>query len=130
MQTEESDLTVTDSDELNHSCRETSTQEEFDEDLVLGTRQKVKENEQQREVATTEPIQELQLPEPVVLTSYRLLLDENVVEEMEVDPDPNILVVPPELTSDAILNFQLIHKSDKAVNSRNEGLMIEDEPEL
>ncbi len=52
----------------------------------------------------TEPIQELQLSEPVVLISQRSLSDENVVEEMEVE-DPNILVIPPELADDAISNI-------------------------
>ncbi len=57
-----------------------------------------------------------------MLTSYRSLSDENVVEEMEVE-DPNILVVPAELTGDAITNIQLIHEME----NRSEGLTIGDE---
>ncbi len=39
----------------------------------------------------------------------------------------NTLVVPPELADEAMSNFQLIHQMDRVVNSRNEGLLIDDE---
>ncbi len=46
LQTRESDLTVTGSEELSRSHRETSIlEEQIDEDLVLGTREKAEEQE-------------------------------------------------------------------------------------
>ncbi len=49
LQMEESDLTVTDSEELNRSHRKTSTLEEpIDEDLVLGMGQRIKEQKESK----------------------------------------------------------------------------------
>ncbi len=111
------------SKELSHSHRETSPLEEpIDEDLVLGT---TGEREQQKEVTSSELVQGLQLPKPVVLISQRSLSDVNAVEEMEVGD--NTLVVPPELADDAMVNLQLIDQMDRAMNSRNEDLLIDEE---
>ncbi len=72
-----------------------------------------------------EPVQGLQLPEPVMLISQRSLSDVITVEQMEVGD--NTLVVPPELADDAMSNIQLIHQMDRAANSRNKGLLIDEE---
>ncbi len=74
---------------------------------------------------SSEPVQGLQLPEPVVLISQKSLSDVYIVEEMEVED--NTLVISPELTDDMMSNFQLMYEMDRATNSRNDGLLIEDE---
>ncbi len=127
LQTKEPDLMALNSKELSQSHRETSTLEEpIDEDLVLGTAENVeeqKESKQQKEIMSSEPVQSLQLPEPVVLISHKSLSDVDTVEEMEIGD--NVLMVPSELADDAMANIQLIHEMERAANSRNEGLLID-----
>ncbi len=118
-----------DSKELSQSHRETSILEEpINEDFVLGTREEVeeqRESEQQEEVMLTELVQSLQQPVPTLQISESSQSNISAVEEMEVGE--NTLAVPSELADEAMENFQLIHGMERAMDSRNEELLIDEE---
>ncbi len=109
--------------------RETSTLEEpIDEDYVLGIREMVeeeKESEQQEEITQSESVQSLQLSAPAPQISESSQFGVSAAEEMGVED--NTLMVPSELADVAMENLQMIKVIERDANSRNEGLVINED---